>query len=95
MLTVRRSHSTSSARPCSIGLEGKAIKNSSGVLYIDACFTRLNKEKEKLDTDLSASVLLEQRLKEEVGTTRSNYEGQLSVMSDHLASMNIRSDSCY
>ena len=48
------------------------------------------KEKDSVDRKLDVSLQEERMMKEDVGTTRENYEGQLSIMSDHLAEMNIK-----
>merc|ERR1719186_1210281 len=60
-------------------------------LELEALTARLyikKKEGEKLSREASTARLEEDKVREEIATTKENYESQLSVMSDHLASMN-------
>jgi len=77
-------------------VSGRLHADSKAVAYFLECealqrrLARLAKEKGSVDRKLDVSRMEEERMKEDVGTTRENYEGQLSIMSDHLAEMNIK-----
>jgi len=72
----------------------RLMADSKAVAYyleLEAVTARLynkKKEGEKLSREASTARLEEDRVREEIATTKENYESQLSVMSDHLASMN-------
>jgi len=75
-------------------IASRLMADSKAVAYyleLEAVTARLynkKKEGEKLSREASTARLEEDRVREEIATTKENYESQLSVMSDHLASMN-------
>jgi len=75
-------------------IASRLMADSKAVAYyleLEALSARLynkKKEGEKLYREASTARLEEDKVREEIATTKENYESQLSVMSDHLASMN-------
>lgn len=75
-------------------IASRLMADSKAVAYyleLEALTARLyskKKEGEKLFREASTARLEEDKVREEIATTKENYESQLSVMSDHLASMN-------
>merc|ERR1719318_1867281 len=75
-------------------ISSRLMADSKAVAYyleLEALTSRLynkKKEGEKLSREASTARLEEDKVREEIETTKENYESQLSVMSDHLASMN-------
>jgi len=75
-------------------IASRLMADSKAVAYyleLEALTARLynkKKEGEKLSREASTARLEEDKVREEIATTKENYESQLSVMSDHLASMN-------
>jgi len=75
-------------------IASRLMADSKAVAYfleLEALTTRLynkKKEGEKLSREASTARLEEDKVREETATIKENYESQLSVMSDHLASMN-------
>jgi protein phosphatase 1 regulatory subunit 21 len=68
--------------------DSKAV---SYFLEMEALSARLfarQREGEKLSREASTARLEEDRVRDEIAITKENYETQLSVMSEHLASMN-------
>ena len=77
-------------------ISSRLMADSKAVAYyleLEALTSRLynkKKEGEKLSREASTARLEEDKVREEIATTKENYESQLSVMSDHLASMNTK-----
>jgi len=77
-------------------ISSRLMADSKAVAYyleLEALTSRLynkKKEGEKLSREASTARLEEDKVREEIATTKENYESQLSVMSDHLASMNAK-----
>jgi len=77
-------------------IASRLMADSKAVAYyleLEALTSRLyskKKEGEKLFREASTARLEEDKVREEIATTKENYESQLSVMSDHLASMNTK-----
>jgi len=75
-------------------ISSRLMADSKAVAYyleLEALTSRLynkKKEGEKLSREASTARLEEDKVREEIETTKENYESQLSVMSEHLASMN-------
>merc|ERR1712042_163777 len=75
-------------------IASRLLADSKAVAYyleLEALTARLHnkkKEGEKLSREASTARLEEDKVREEIALTKENYESQLSVMSDHLASMN-------
>jgi len=75
-------------------IASRLLADSKAVAYyleLEALTARLynkKKEGEKLLREASTARLEEDKVREEIALTKENYESQLSVMSDHLASMN-------
>lgn len=75
-------------------IASRLMADSKAVAYyleLEALTARLynkKKEGEKLFREASTARLEEDKVREEIATTKENYESQMSVMSDHLASMN-------
>jgi len=77
-------------------ISSRLMADSKAVAYyleLEALTSRLynkKKEGEKLSREASTARLEEDKVRDEIATTKENYESQLSVMSDHLASMNTK-----
>ncbi|ESN92418.1 hypothetical protein HELRODRAFT_194253 [Helobdella robusta] len=68
--------------------DSKALYFNSECKAIHKQLTSTNLDRERLRVDLVSSNDVMSRLKDELQTTTKNYEVQLSLMSEHLATMN-------
>jgi protein phosphatase 1 regulatory subunit 21 len=76
-------------------LSSQVQQSDSKVTFLDAECQSLQKQlvscwkaKARLELDLEESSIMVSRLEDEIKTLSSNYENQISVMSDHLCSLN-------
>merc|ERR1712025_678854 len=68
--------------------DSKAISHFLELEAVSARLYARQREGEKLYREASTARLEEDKVREEIAVTKENYETQLSVMSEHLASMN-------